>query len=88
MKEKEVAFFLCECDTEVLVAQKYNEDGWDDTVYISIHSLGHRRDGFWKRLKLALKYIKRGYIYEDQIILSNDNAKTFGEWLIKNTKNV
>ncbi len=87
MKERNNVFFLCECDSEVLVVNQYNEDDWDDSVYISIHSLGYRKIGFWKRLKFAFNYIKKGRIYEDQIILSNDDAKTFGEWLLENTKN-
>ncbi len=82
MKEKEDAFFLCECSSEVLVAQTYDEDDWDDYVYLSIHSFGYRKMGFWERIKYAFKYIKNGKVYEDQIILSKNKAQDFGNWLI------
>jgi hypothetical protein len=83
-KEKEDAFFLCECSSEVLVAQTYDEDDWDDYVYLSIHYFGYRRKmNMFERIKYAFNFIKNGRMYEDQIILSKKNAEDLSTWLKK-----
>lgn len=81
--EKNEEFFMCECNSEVLVTQKYDDD---DFIYVAIHSHGYRKMNLWERIKYAFNYIKTGRAYEDEIVLSNDNANDLGEWLIKNTK--
>ena len=84
--KKDSEFFLCECNSETLIAQRF-DDEWDDYIYLSIHSLGYkRRMNFWERVKYALKYIKTGRAYEDEIVLSKESAEDLGNWLIKKTK--
>lgn len=72
-------FFLCECQHEVLVAQKD-----DDEIFLSMHYFGYRTKlGLWDRIKYAFKYIRKGKLHEDQIILSNKNAHLLADFLKK-----
>lgn len=83
MKEDN-GFFLCDCSSEVLVAQRYDEDDWDDYVYLSIHYFGYRRKmNLWERIKYSFNFIKKGRMYEDQIILSKKTCEDLSNWLKK-----
>ncbi len=79
-KDKE-EFFKCGCHGEgILVTNFYDEP---EHYYFSYWKLGGhpRKIGFWHRLKLSLKLLIKGDIFEDEIILDEEEARRLAAWI-------
>jgi hypothetical protein len=77
--------FICQCKEDILYVGK-DYPITPEFVNLSIFSFGHFRSkpNLWQRLKFCWFHIKTGEIYKDDIILSSEQAKELGEWLINN----
>jgi len=73
-------FYLCECGDEAILLRKINHD---EEIYLSIFCSGQFRQkpSLWQRLVYCWYHLKTGKKYEDQIILSFENARRMSRWL-------
>lgn len=78
--ERKQKFIQCNCFSEGILITKEE----DNQVWFAIFSYGQHisKPSFIQRLKYCWFHLKTGKIYEDEIILSDDNAKELGEFLI------
>jgi len=85
-------FFVCSCYGESIQLSDWkavypdNETSMDDDddLIISIWSQGVRRNhkrGFFRRLRLAFRFIISDNLYSDEIILSKHNAISMANWI-------
>lgn len=83
--EKQEKFILCECSGEGILMSKFDDE---EDIFFSIYSIGnyHPKPSIWYRIGRAWRIIRKGTEYEDQIILSPENARELSNWLIENTK--
>lgn len=68
----------CECHTHLLMAEydpEYKE------IYLAMFRYGNQKPSFWRRLKLAFKYLRNGKIYSDQLILNADESKKLASFI-------
>jgi len=74
-------FFKCGCAGEgIMVTQFYDEP---EHFYFSYWKLGShpRKLPFWHRLKLSLKLLFKGDIFEDEVILDGKEARRLANWI-------
>lgn len=86
MKEYEdkEEFFKCACQSEGILVTKFGDE--PEHYYMSYWNLGShpRQLGYWQRLKLGLKLIFTGDIFEDEVILKHKEAKRLAKWINEN----
>jgi hypothetical protein len=84
----ETKFFLCECeypDHQFLV--KVDRDDEDFYAYVDVHLT--KTHGFWRRVKVAFKYIAgsdKVHSDFDEVILSKKRTQELSDFL--NTKKI
>lgn len=79
----EKKFYPCDCGTEVILLSVDNEF---PQIYFAIFENGHYKDTripFFQRFRWALRLLKTGMPYKDEIVLNLDTAKELGEELIR-----
>lgn len=83
IKNKEDLFLYCDCNNEILVLSPdvdFNE------ISCSIFRHRYLKPGLKHRLHHCWHILKTGSPYEDEIILSKDNAKKLKDYLEKYLK--
>lgn len=92
MSEEKTKFFWCECHSEGVLAEVFEEINFPKEgkslkeIYLSFWSLGRyhtRKPSFITKLWDCWEILKNGDVTRDDIILSTENAKELGEWLIE-----
>jgi hypothetical protein len=82
-------FFPCKCMTEGMLVTHFENDE-DNDIYLSMYSVGlySPKPSLWFRIKQAWRILRKGTVYDDELILSPENAKELGDYLtnIKFTK--
>lgn len=80
-------FFNCECRTEGLILDS-QDDEFPYAVYLAIWQYGSKGNqvDFWTRIKWAFSILKRGLMWNDEIILHPATAEKVGLALIKRAK--
>jgi hypothetical protein len=79
-------FFKCDCGTEGLMCSKFVDDD-ERNIYLAIYRFGtyNEKPSFFDRIKFCWWHLKTGRNYNDQIILTYNEAKKMGNWLINNS---
>jgi hypothetical protein len=72
----------CECCGHLLSIYKDDDDG---CFYLSMYTYGGPTTiGIWQRIKNAIRLIKTGKMFSDQIILSQDEAIRVRKFILMN----
>tara|TARA_B100001093_G_scaffold57489_1_gene48596 strand:+ start:1663 stop:1980 length:318 start_codon:yes stop_codon:yes gene_type:complete len=81
----EPLYVKCDCYTEGLEVQYFNEDKTDKGFYVNYWKYGiqsrYAGVSLWDRVRFAFKLLFRGTLHGDQIIISNKNAKKIKSYL-------
>jgi len=65
----------CRCGCDVMVVEKIIEAGEGSLYYFNMYR-GYAKSGFWRRLKQAWKYFRKGeFAYSDMTIETPDLDK-------------
>ena len=74
---------LCECQSEALLCQKLEGDS--EFLYFSIYTSGqyNKKPNLVERIKYCFWHLFTGKKYEDQVILSENQAKDLANWILK-----
>lgn len=81
--DEEKLFLCCECNSEILVLSPEFED---KEIYCSIYKYRYLKPGLKHRLHHCWHILKTGSPYEDEIILSKNDAKKLKDYLEKSLK--
>jgi hypothetical protein len=87
--ESNHSFFLCECTNEALLCSRFQ--GKDENeIFMSIFTCGqfHSKPNLIQRLKYCWYHLKTGKKYEDQIVLSFNEAQKLSVWLAQNAYSI
>ncbi len=84
-KNAEPLYIKCDCYSEGIEIQYFNEDTTDKGFYINYwkYGIGGRYSGvsLWDRIRFAWKLLFRGTLHGDQIIISTKNATNLKSYL-------
>lgn len=82
MKDKHVT--ECDCGTH-LVHTQYDEEL--KLFYMAMYTYGHfsMRRTIWNRIRFAFYHLFTGRLYDDQIVLSNHEARKLAKFLMDRT---
>lgn len=78
--DKNKIIIECECGTHLL---QISFDGDEDMpcFYLAMFEFGSGKMSFWKRLKLAWKFLRTGETYADQMVLHPAEAEKLFDFL-------
>ena len=89
-KNAEPLYIKCECYSEGIEFQYFNEDTSDKGFYVNYwkYGIGGRYSdvSWWDRIRFAWKLLFKGTLHGDQIILSVKDAKSMKQYLDKHIK--
>lgn len=88
MNQDEKLFIQCDCSGEVLLTKAVFD--CDEQGKVTLHELwfacyrmGTYNGGFWSRIKMAWKFFRTGYPYQDQVCINPEDAAKLKEFLNK-----
>jgi len=93
--ETKKEYIECECGTHLLQIThdvEYFDDSERNTTqvrqefWLAMFTYGkyNKKPSFWERLKIIFNYLKTAKMYEDQVILSAEEAKKLSTFINKN----
>ena len=82
----EKLFLDCDCEGEGILLKYYPKD--KDYALCILHHRFIGKTTFWGRLKTLLKYVFKGRIYGDDIIISNQKMNQLVEFYKQNINNI
>lgn len=83
MKDMVTKFFQCDCGQEAIGMDVLEWDKGEMTIGLSFWSSGHSIHYPWMyQLKHIWHIIRKGHPYADEVILTGDKAKEFGQLLL------
>jgi len=81
----EPLYLKCDCYSEGIEFQYYNEDTHDKGFYVNYWKYGingrYSVVSLWDRIRFAWKLLINGTLHGDQIVLSVEKAKTIKNYL-------
>lgn len=87
MDDCRTIFISCECGCSSIVVRCYANE---PTVSFAMLTLAGQssRLSFCEAIRIACRALFKREVYEDFLLLSYEDAKTLGKWLVNNSKEV
>lgn len=76
----------CECGSCMLEAQVDTDEGVQYYYLAMFYFGGDHREKFWRRLKIAWKFLRTGKMYRDQLCLTPEEALKLADFIHLNIK--
>lgn len=81
-EKNKITFILCDCKNKILMIEYNSEyELGEFCIYETSSSYRHKMS-FWQKMRYIYVILTKGQIYSEQIVLSNNQIKDIGSFLL------